>query len=900
MNNGNLNLKRNTFFVFFLVVFFLILDFVMALESAYGPEIQRDNYIISRSKVERVVSEGDVFRDYLVISNLRSQDIEVSFSISDGISRIIEFESVGVVVGGENSSTISFFVRGAEPKNYSGSITLQGDIKEKLPVNITVLEEFLNAPVLLETELLKQKFTLNSFLEFKLNVNKLKPEEIKNASFSYSITDEKNKSYLLESEIKNISSSFQVIKKFEFPEALEAGSYVLEIVLEDENKVIINKSSFLLKESFFSMLLFGFLPVWLLVLIGGLAVIGFIIFYVVRKIIEKRKKYQMKLDVKTIPKKNPDFLFLGKVAETNVPSYLDPAMLMTHSIVAGATGGGKSISAQVIIEEALLHNIAVIVFDPTAQWSGMLRKCEDKKMFSYYPKFGLKETDAKAFKGNVRQVKNARELIDMNKYMNPGQIQIFTLNKLDPKDIDLFVSNIIRQIFKFNPVESPTLKTIVIFDEVHRLLSRFGGSGEGFLQVERACREFRKWGIGVMLVSQVLSDFVGEIKANISTELQMRTRDEGDLNRIKEKYGTDFLQSLVKASVGVGMFVNPSYNHARPYFINFRPILHNTRRLSDEELERYNKYNIIVDDLEYQIEQLEKEKIDTFDLKMELKLVKDKVMTGNFSVVEIYLEGLKPRVEKEWEKLGKKPKKREIQLVAEEEIRESIEEAKKSREKWEKEEAKKAPKEGEKKEEVKLEEKEVKPLTFDNGIMVSSLKELKGVLPEFDPEIFKIHVNEKKNDVADWAVSISPELGEKLKGVKDKQELIDAIAAFEKGGAEKPAEKKEAKKEVKKGKEEKKEVEKGKKPEETKEPKEEGEEEATEGKLETPKEGEKPEEEKAEEPEAKKEETEEKPKQAKPELKKTKVKKAVKKPKAKPKRVKKDKKKGKVKPKKKN
>jgi len=103
------------------------------------------------------------------------------------------------------------------------------------------------------------------------------------------------------------------------------------------------------------------------------------------------------------------------------------------------------------------------------------------------------------------------------------------------------------------------LKVILVFDEVHRLLSKFGGSGEGFLQVERACREFRKWGMGVMLVSQVLSDFVGEIKANISSEVQMRTRDEGDLNRIKTKYGGDFLQSLVKASVGVGMFVNPAY-----------------------------------------------------------------------------------------------------------------------------------------------------------------------------------------------------------------------------------------------------------------------------------------------------------------------------------------------------
>jgi hypothetical protein len=56
-----------------------------------------------------------------------------------------------------------------------------------------------------------------------------------------------------------------------------------------------------------------------------------------------------------------------------------------------------------------------------------------------------------------------------------------------------------------------------------------------FLQIERACREFRKWGLGVMLISQVLNDFVGEIKANINTELQARTLEEGDLERIRFK-----------------------------------------------------------------------------------------------------------------------------------------------------------------------------------------------------------------------------------------------------------------------------------------------------------------------------------------------------------------------------
>jgi hypothetical protein len=195
--------------------------------------------------------------------------------------------------------------------------------------------------------------------------------------------------------------------------------------------------------------------------------------------------------------------------------------------------------------------------------------------------------------------------------------------------------------------------------------------------------------MGVILISQVLSDFVGEVKANINTEIQTRTIEESDLERIKTKYGEEFLKSLVRAEVGVAMFQNAEYNKGKPYFVNFRPILHNTRRLSDEELGKYNKYNEIIDDFENQINQLEKEKVDIFDLKMELKLIKDKLMTGNFSVVDIYVEGLGPRLQKQWEKIGKKPKKAEKKLLDASEIQKSVEEAKKAREIYEKEELKK-------------------------------------------------------------------------------------------------------------------------------------------------------------------------------------------------------------------
>jgi len=439
----------------------------------------------------------------------------------------------------------------------------------------------------------------------------------------------------------------------------------------------------------------------------------------------------------------------------------------------------------------LIKNVAIMVFDPTAQWTGMLRKMTSKFILDLYADFGMKKSEARAFPGNVKQVMDRRELIDIKKYMKPGEIQVFACHKLDPKDMDMFVANVIREVFHANFDESPKLRLMLCFDEVHRLLPKFGGSGDGFLQIERGCREFRKWGIGIMLISQVLADFMGQIKANINTEIQMRTRDEGDLERIRVKYGEEVLRSLVKATVGAGMVENPAYNRGKPFFVQFRPLLHSVERMSDEEIEKYTKYNFDVDNLFYSLEQLEKEKIDVFDLKLELKLAQDKIKSGNFNMVQIYLEGLIPRIDKHWEKLGKKPKKYEIQLVSDADIAEAAKQAKASRAEYEKTQKKSGggeaagddskPKTPE--DMFKADVPSDKILNLANGMVVINCNSLYDELLAMKKEDFEKDVNYDANKVADWvkdAVGDS-DLAAHLAPLIDKKEMTDLLALRKKG-----------------------------------------------------------------------------------------------------------------------
>jgi hypothetical protein len=176
-------------------------------------------------------------------------------------------------------------------------------------------------------------------------------------------------------------------------------------------------------------------------------------------------------------------------------------------------------------------------------------------------------------------------------------------------------------------------------------LPKYGGK-KGYLALERGVREFRKWGIGLIMISQVLSDFKGAIRAVIASEGQMRTKYSGDIERVKKSYGANYAATLPRLKIGIGMVQNPEYNEGRPWFIEFRPLLHDTSRISEKELALYRKYQKEIAEIEEEVEKMKKKGIDTYDIELELKLAKEKVKQAQFRMAETYIESLKARIKR--------------------------------------------------------------------------------------------------------------------------------------------------------------------------------------------------------------------------------------------------------------
>jgi len=526
----------------------------------------------------------------------------------------------------------------AESMTYTGTIVVTAAGKTKrLPVTLIVSPKTLGLQV--SVKAISRTVRPNETAVFEITFFSYEKKWSGNVDILYQIRSVKQHKLLYtDKETRDVKTPYSFMKNILIPWNATTGMYYIILNVTYDEETISATDSFEITRFPISMKVVRQISAFLCLILVTVSV-----WYGRRRYIlwkQSRMRYIFPVNFELLPKGD---LNIGRIAESTTKATFVRDELTTHILVAGATGSGKSVTGSIFAEELLSKKIPVVVFDPTAQWTGFVRPCRDKKVLRYYKKHGLSIRDTRSYPGNIYEVTSPKIEIDFKKYMNPGEITVFVLNKLKPGDYDEAVTHIIDSIFKQGWEESNKLRLVIVFDEVHRLLEKYGGKG-GYIALERACREFRKWGIGLIMISQVLSDFKEAIKGNVLTEIQMHTKSLGDLSRIEKKYGLEYARRVAKEEVGIGMIQNPKYNKGLPWFISFRPPLHMPHKIPDEDLEKYKEYNSKIEKIEQKIEKLRKAGKDVFDLEVELKLAKDKLKKGMFRMSEIYIESLNKKL----------------------------------------------------------------------------------------------------------------------------------------------------------------------------------------------------------------------------------------------------------------
>jgi len=605
-------------------------------------------FSIELNVVDLELHAGESDEYVMNVVNIGDEPLAVLLYLSGGFSDFIELGENAIEISPGDSKSVGFKVaipQGTTIGVYSGKLYVRSpDWVEGVSMDIRVVpseKPILESKVTALTKDLEPGKDLLLLVEvYNQGRSGSIPLEV-----THRILDAKTDEVVATiTEPYNVTTSLIYQKKIPLDDA-GVGRYVAEVTMNYGEGVISSTDYFAVKRP---------IPFTLIASLIGLGVLGFAgvktkAYY--KKLQLAKSRYVPILDEKELPKEDDSTIFIGKIADLNIKTYFGLEDLLTHVLIAGGTGYGKSVAAMDIAEGVLDRGIPVIVADPTLQWTGFLNANDDEDMLKLYSDFGMKRDDAKKYKGTFIEASGTDGQFDLKEYMKPGEITVIGINNLEPEKIDAAILSIIKSITEAHLEESPQLKALLVFDEVHRLLPKYGGK-EAYAQLENAITEFRRWGVGMMLVSQVLSDFKAAIHGNIGTEIQMKTKFAGDMARIEQKYGEAYSRTLVKEAVGVGMVANSKYNNGQPYFVKFRPLLHSTLRMPEEDLKAYHELLVAKDDARIKLDRLKEKGVEVQGLEFELKLGVDKLKEGQQSLANIYLKTLNEKLDEKLKENG--------------------------------------------------------------------------------------------------------------------------------------------------------------------------------------------------------------------------------------------------------
>ncbi|MFB6115746.1 MAG: helicase HerA-like domain-containing protein [Candidatus Nanohalobium sp.] len=582
----------------------------------------------------RVTNTGNTSTDVTVRSRSelqRALELDEQFTLGPGQTRNIK-----VVM---NTSTK------IKEGLYLGSILIEGDNDEKsLPIGARVVTRR-DAEFKIDMQATIEEIRPNEGIRVLTVLSSSNQENI-TTKVTYDVREAQTGKKVYETtrnmSFVRLKSYRHVIKP---NKSLPTGDYYIQGHATRGNRTITATDTFQVTNPFWTATR---IKLAILLLAGGLIIGGG--FYTrkwYQEHMQEEARYVFPVDYSKLPDESDgDNMFeVGKIAETEKTAYINPEDLTTHAIVAGSTGSGKSVTANVIAEEALEEDIPVVVFDPTAQWTGFVKELKDDNLLEHYNRFDMdEETDPHPYPGVIKEISSEDPDIDFEELRNPGEITVFTLNQLTTEQFDSAVRKIIDQIFDKEWEESPELEMLIVFDEVHRLLEEYGGEG-GYKALEKGAREFRKWGIGLMMASQVTADFKQAISGNIMTEVQMQTKSMEDIDRVETKYGEQFAKRISSEDVGTGMIQNSNYNDGDPWFVDFRPTYHNPHKIPDEELEQYHELTKEMDKVKDKVSELEDQGQDIQDKQLEINLADNKLKEGRFKMARMYIDSLKDELD---------------------------------------------------------------------------------------------------------------------------------------------------------------------------------------------------------------------------------------------------------------
>jgi len=213
----------------------------------------------------------------------------------------------------------------------------------------------------------------------------------------------------------------------------------------------------------------------------------------------------------------------------------------------------------------LEDKIPVLVFDYTSQWERLLEKNTNDDMLDRYAEFGMRR-NPKGFKGRI--IQSAPQLDDL---LTSEGVTVIDLSDIyDSAERVGRVAQTLDKLLEYFQFQEDTdnLRLLIVVEEAHLWTSKEVPK-DALRFLDNAVRLLRKKGVGVMLVSQKISDFDPAMRSAMNISILFRTKYEGDLRAIARILGTEMSAVIPRLPVGYSVF--HSADVGDPFALAWRP-----------------------------------------------------------------------------------------------------------------------------------------------------------------------------------------------------------------------------------------------------------------------------------------------------------------------------------------
>src|SRR5271157_2303753 len=292
--------------------------------------------------------------------------------------------------------------------------------------------------------------------------------------------------------------------------------------------------------------------------------------------------------------------YLGLLDGTDIPVTVDRnKLIQKHCSILAMTGSGKSYTTAVIIEEMMDREVPLLIIDPHGEYASLKEANDDVDIEMLADKFGI---DPRGFKNvtiytpaNKKLCEYADRVLRLNGLNLPpkeiieyvpselnnteigliyeaindlfmkGQASIIDMKGIHPDVQQIIVARLLSNLFEARKANLVPPGMVVV-EEAHNYCPEKGFMKTSSSDVLRTiASEGRKFGLGLLIVSQRPAKVDKNVLSQCNTQIIMRVTNPNDIRAITkslEGISSELEEEIKRLPPGVALFVSPDIPRA--------------------------------------------------------------------------------------------------------------------------------------------------------------------------------------------------------------------------------------------------------------------------------------------------------------------------------------------------